>query len=234
MLKTLLNLLFPVQCIICNKYQDQNQVCSDCWAKITFITKPYCSICSFPFAYENDLNAVCGYCVMHKPKYDRAIAIMRYDYHSKKLIQKFKYQDQLHVLDYLVNLMLNMGKEIIEQADIIVPVAMHKMKLLKRGYNQAALLAMNIAQNNNLQYLPQLITKIKTAPAQAELSKEERLKNIKNSFKLNPKFKADIKGKNILLVDDVITTGATIAECCRIIRAEKPAKIFVLTLAKRV
>ncbi len=232
MWKYCLNLLFPRKCIICDSYQTQRDVCSDCWGKITFITKPYCSLCANPFSYEEDDQAICGHCVIKTPKYDKAISILKYDEHSKKLIHKFKYQDQLHVLNYLVDLMTNMSSDIINNVDYIVPVAMHKYKLLKRGYNQAALLAMRIAKNKKITYLPQLLTKENNTSAQAGLKREHRLKNIKNSFSLNPKFKNLIKNKNILLIDDVITTGATIDECCKLLRTAHPEKIFVLTLAK--
>ena len=234
MIKFLLNLLFPNKCIICESYVSENKICGKCWGNCSFITKPYCYICSHPFAYENDNESICGACIVTKPKYDKAISVFKYDNYSKKLIHKFKYQDQLHILDYFIGLMLNMGKEVIEQADVIIPVAMHKYKLLKRGYNQAALLAMRIAFKKKIKYLPQAILKTNNAQAQAGLKKDERLKNIKNTFELNPKFKEELKGKKILLIDDVITTGATISECCKILRSAKPAKIFVLTLAKRV
>ena len=79
MIKFLLNLFFPAKCIICDSYQSQTDICSECWSNLTFITKPYCSICAYPFAYENDLEAVCGYCILHKPKYDRSISILKYD-----------------------------------------------------------------------------------------------------------------------------------------------------------
>lgn len=233
-MKFLLNLLFPRKCSICESYSSESEVCSECWSNCNFITKPYCNICSHPFAYENDPKAICGACIAAKPKYDKAISVFQYDDYSKKIIHKFKYQDQLHVLNYFVRLMLNMGKEVIDQSDIVIPVAMHKYKLLKRGYNQAALLAMRIATEKKIKYLPQALIKNNNSQAQAGLKKDERLLNIKNSFELNPKYKEFLKGKRILLVDDVITTGATILECCKTLTKAKPDKIFVLTLAKRV
>ena len=234
MLDYLLNLLFPAKCIICDNHIQKSGVCNECWGKFTFITKPYCAICSHPFAYENDEDMVCGHCLMHKPAYDKAISILKYDDFCKKLVHRFKYQDQLHILDYLTSLMMNMGKGVIEQADIIIPVSMHKYKLLKRGYNQAALLAMNIAKKSNITYLPELMHRTKNIQSQADLTKKQRAQNIKNSFALNPKLKNKISGKRILLIDDVITTGATIAECCKVIKSAKPSKILVLTLAKRI
>lgn len=130
--------------------------------------------------------------------------------------------------------MLNMGKEITQQSDVIVPVPMHKYKLLKRGYNQAALLAMKLSSKLKIKYLPQALIKTNNTIPQAELKKDDRIKNVKNSFKVNPKFKESLKGKNILLVDDVITTGATIDECCKTLRKAGPKNIFVLSIAKRV
>ena len=234
MLNFLTNLLFPAQCVICSSYEAQTDICTKCWEKLTFITKPYCASCCYPFAYENDIDAICGHCISNKPNYEKAISILKYDNHSKALIHKFKYQDQLHILDYFTRLMLNMGKELIKQADIIAPVPMHKYKLLKRGYNQAALLAMKISSQSKIQYIPQLIIKINNSSSQTALTKHQRQKNIKNSFQLNPKFAPLIKGKKILLIDDVITTGATLSECCKVIKNGEPNKILVLTLAKRV
>jgi ComF family protein len=234
MLNFLIELLFPAKCAICNSYASKSDICSECWSKFTFITKPCCSICSYPFAFEEDKNAICGYCIINKPNYDRAISVLKYDAYSKNLIHKFKYEDQLQILNYFVRLMINIGKEVIEQADVIVPVAMHKYKLLKRGYNQAALLAMKIAQKEKKKYLPKLLLKVKNITAQADLKKEQRLKNVQNAFKLNSEYAEAIKGKRVLLIDDVITTGATISECCKVIAKAKPAKIFILTIAKRV
>jgi ComF family protein len=232
MWKSFLNLIFPIKCIICDSYKTQREICSNCWGNIPFITKPYCYICGIPFSYENDEKAICGYCVMKRPSYDKSISIFKYNEYSKKIIHKFKYQDNLHILDYLVNLMSNLGNSLIIQADYIVPVPMHKYKLLKRGYNQSALLAMKIAKKNNVKYLPELLLKIKHNMPQASLKKGQRIENIKNTICINNKYKSLIAGKVILLVDDVITTGATIEECAKIISGYKPSHIFILSLAK--
>lgn len=233
MIKSLLNLLFPNKCIICDSYSSQNKICGECWGNCSFITKPYCALCSYPFEYDNDENSICGHCIANKPKYDKAISVFKYDKYSKEIIHKFKYNDQLHILDYFIGLMLNMGKEVIYQSDVIIPVPMHKYKLLKRGYNQSALLAMKLSSKLKIKYLPQALIKTDNTIPQAELKKDDRIKNVKNSFKVNPKFQESLKGKSILLVDDVITTGATIDECCRTLRKAAPKNIFVLSIAKR-
>ena len=232
MWRYLLNLLFPAKCIICDSYATEENICANCWGNLTFITKPYCYKCSNPFNFENDEKAICGYCIINEPKYDQALSILKYDDFSKKLIHKFKYNDQLHILDYLARLTLNIGQEIIKKADIIIPVAMHKQKLLKRGFNQSALLASIIAKKAKLEYIPNLLIKKENKTPQAGLERKERLKNIQNSFQINKDY--NIKDKKILLIDDVITTGATVNECCRMLRKDNPAKIYVLSLAKRV
>ena len=233
-IKVIIDLIFPKKCIICDKHDCQNEICTECWVKIKFISQPSCFICSTPFLYEEEKEAICAPCIVNKPNYDRAIAILEYDDASKKIIHKFKYNDQLHILNYIVNLMTNIGKEIFNNIDMIAPVPIHKYKLLKRGYNQSALIAMNIASRKNLPYLPQLLIKSKNTIAQTGLKKSQRISNISNSFKLNHKFYANLAGKNILLIDDVITTGSTINECSRVLKKEGANKIFVLTLAKKI
>lgn len=148
-LKLIIDLIFPKKCIICDKYDCQTEVCTECWKKLTFISKPACFICSIPFPFENEKEEICAQCIVNKPNYDRAISILKYDDASKKIIHKFKYNDQLHILEYIVNLMITMGKEIFNHLDIISPIPIHKYKLLKRGYNQSALIAINIATKKN-------------------------------------------------------------------------------------
>jgi ComF family protein len=231
----LLDLLFPPKCIICSSYDTYSHVCNKCWSKLSFISSPCCKICSFPFEFEDEQEVICGHCIADVPLYNKSISLFRYDEYSKKLIQQFKYKDQLHILNYLVNLLANVGKELIEQADIIIPVAMYKYKLLKRGYNQSALLAMKIASMyNNLDYIPEMLVKRKNTISQSGLNRKQRSKNIRSSFALNPELQNRVKGKRILLIDDVITTGATINECCKVLCSADPSKIFVLTLAKRI
>ncbi len=233
-IKIILELIFPKKCIICKSHRINSHLCIDCWKKIDFISKPNCSVCSYSFEYEPLKEALCGACILSYPMYDKAIAAFKYNENSKELIHQFKYKDNLHILNFLADLLSMSGKDIIKQTDIITVVPMHKKKFLKRGYNQAALLAMKIAKKYNLKYLPELLIKKKNIIPQADLKKKERIENVKNVFKYNYKYLNCVEGKNILLIDDVITTGATINECCKILKDKNPNKIFVLALAKRV
>lgn len=234
MLKYILNILFPEKCIACNKITEANKICNDCWSNCSFITKPYCTICSYPFEFSTHENSICGSCIKQKPKYDRAFSLLKYDDASKKIIHNFKYHDQLHILEYLVDLLVINGKDLLANSNVIIPVPMHKHKLLKRGYNQAALLAMRIAKKTKIHYLPEALIKRQNTAPQAGLDRAEREKKIKNNFSLNLKIKEQLLNKNILLIDDVITTGATINECCKELKKANPKQIYVLSIAKRV
>ena len=233
-IKLIIDLIFPRKCIICDRYDCQTEVCTECWKKLSFISQPSCFICSTPFPYENEKESICAECIVNKPSYDRSISILEYDDASKKIIHDFKYKDQLHILEYIVNLMTNIGKDIFNDLDIIAPVPIHKYKLLKRGYNQSALIAMNVAARKDLPYFPQLLIKSKNTLAQTGLKKSQRTINIRNSFELNNKLYSNIADKNILLIDDVITTGSTVNECSRILKKEGANKVLILTLAKKI
>lgn len=234
MKKIISDFIFPKKCFCCGEYIDENYLCYECWKKINFISKPCCNICSYPFEFEEDEEAICGACITAKPEYDKAMSIFCYDYSARQIIHKFKYEDKLQILDYLIRLLNNAISPYIKNIDIITMVPTTKLKLLKRGYNQASLLAMKLAKINQILYLPELLIRKKNNISQVELKKEKRLKNVKNNFSINASYSSLVKGKNILLIDDVITTGATINECSRQIRKLFPNKIFALTIAKTI
>jgi len=219
-LTNLLNLLFPFKCVICETMDTNDHICHNCWNKIEFISQDK----HYHYALSTNSYQFIG----------QVQAIMNYNHYSKKLIKKFKYYDQLHLLPYLSNLMINQAGDLIKQADLIVPVAMHPFKLLRRGYNQASILAHEIAKFYHKMSVNDLLIKTKNTTPQAFLSKAKRQKNIINSFKVNPKYHHLINDKVILLVDDVITTGATIKECSKILNKLSPKKILVLALARRI
>lgn len=232
--KKILNIFFPLKCIVCDTYETETYVCSSCWSKINFITKPYCKICSFPFLYEEDDDAICGSCVAKHPSFKKLTYLMKYDQHSKKIIHRFKYQDKLEILNYLTNLMCTSLKDTKDKIDFVAPVPMHKLKIINRGYNQSALLASKLAKKLNKEYLPDLLIKLKNSKPQMGLSKKEREKNVKNTIRINNKLICKIHNKNILLVDDVITTGSTIKECCKILQQNSCNEIYISALARRL
>lgn len=234
MIKIISDFIFPKKCFCCGEYIDENKLCYKCWKKLNFISKPCCNICSYPFEFEEDEEAICGACIANKPEYNKAISIFRYDLGAREIIHKFKYEDKLQILDYLTDLLNNSISHYAHEIDVITIVPLAKMKLLKRGYNQAALLAMKLAQRHKFLYLPELLIRRKNNISQVSLKKEKRLKNVKNNFAINNSYVNLIKGKNILLIDDVITTGATVNECSLKLKQFQPNKIFVLSVAKTI
>jgi ComF family protein len=237
--KKLLNLILPARCISCkNIILDENPgICHDCWKNLIFITDPLCSICGDPFEFsfeENKKDMVCAKCLAEKPKYKKLRATFKYNDKSKHIILALKYGDRTDSAKVLSSFLQKTGKEFINDIDYIIPVPLHRLRLLKRKYNQAGLLAKNLADNlPKAKYIPDALIRKKHTKPQGHYTKNKREQNLKNAFVANPKYKEFFEKKNILIIDDVITTGSTVNECTKaLLKQNKDANIYILGLAK--
>ena len=185
-----------------------------------------------PFDVPVEDGTLCGMCLDRNPVYDRARSAIVYDDNSKRLILSFKHGDRLHHVPAMAAWLARVGEELIAQTDLIVPVPLHRWRLFKRRYNQAALLARSMAQLVKRPVGVDVLCRVRSTPSQGKMNREERRKNVKGAIIVNSRYMEKIKGKNILLVDDVLTTGATVNECARILQAAGASSVDVLTLMR--
>jgi ComF family protein len=231
----LLNLLFPPQCLNCEvRVPTHGTLCIPCWQQIHFITEPMCHACGLPFDYAIGEGALCGACLHKSPDYTRARSAFRYDEHSRRLITRFKYSDQTQLAKIYGTWLTKAGEELLKQSDAIIPVPLHYFRFLKRRFNQSALLAHTLAKKSGVKCLPNALIRIRKTTPQTGLSSKQREKNVKGAFAINKRYLKQIKGKNILLVDDVMTTGSTINQCTKTLLKSGATQVNVLTLARTV
>lgn len=230
-----LNLFFPPRCGACASAVEQaHTLCEGCFASLHIITQPACALCGFPFEYEVGENALCGACLEKTPPYAKGWAALRYDEAARSLVAKLKYADKTHLAPYLGRLMAAQGQEVLEGADVLVPVPLHWRRMLTRRYNQSLLLARETSKASGIPLLPDALKRTRHTPPQASLSRKERLDNVRGAFTATRKGVAAMAGKTVVLVDDVMTTGATIYACCKTIRRAGAKEVRVLTLARRM
>ncbi len=210
-------------------------LCADCWRQLTLIGPPMCRHCGYPLPQVVADDPLCGECAAQPPIYDRARAALRYDDGSRGIILRFKHADRTDIVQTFGRLMTNAGQELFDRSDLIVPVPLHRWRLLQRGYNQSAMLAHALQRATGIAAVPDLIQRTTATASQQGLSGDQRLRNITSSaFRLHPWHRSKIAGKNVLLIDDVLTTGATITACTRVLRAGGAQLVHVLTLARVV
>jgi ComF family protein len=221
-----LDAVLPPRCISCGEIVGEAGVlCGACWQRITFIAPPFCQRCGLPFPHEAE--GLCAACIAAPPHYDRARAVFRYDAESRSLVIAFKHADKTHTAPAYGAWMRRAGAALLEEADLLVPVPLHWMRLFRRRYNQAALLAYAIDRRK---VAPDLLIRRRPTPSQGHLGRLARARNVAGAFALRRG--ASVEGKRIVLIDDVMTTGATVGECARVLRRAGAARIDVLTLAR--
>ena len=229
------NALLPPRCLGCHAAVAQHgQLCAECWRALDFIEGPQCGGCGLPFEFDLGAGALCGGCARARPVYAGARAVLRYDDHSRDLILGFKHADRTELAPTLAGWMARAGAALIEHADIIAPVPLHRLRLLRRRYNQAALLANAVADIGEVAALPDLLIRRRATPSQAGLSPAGRLANVSGAFAVNPARRDRARGQRVVLIDDVMTTGATVASCARTLLRAGIAEVSVLTLARVV
>lgn len=230
----LLNGLLPPLCLRCAcLVTEPGSFCADCWQKLTFITAPHCPRCGIPYEIVGG-TLDCPDCLAAPPRFAQARAAVVYDDASRPLVLGFKHADQTHLATGLARMMGQAGATMLANCDGIVPVPLHRRRLFRRCYNQSALLAQKIAKAQALPVWQDLLIRRRSTLPQASLNAKERARNVRDAFAVKPKHAQTVSGKIIVLVDDVLTTGATVNDCCRALAAAGAREVRVLTFARTV
>ncbi len=229
-----LDVLVPPLCLACeNPVADPGQFCAACFAQVHLIAPPLCERCGVPFeaAGQGGARGVCTDCRTEPPAWQRARAPLAYDAVARRLVLPLKYADRPETARHLAPLMARAGAALLAEAQVIVPVPLHRRRLFERRYNQAAVLARALARPAVPALLDALVRTRATAPL-GELGREARALAVAGAFAVRSARAAALRGKNVLLVDDVLTSGATAGGCARALLEAGAASVDVLALAR--
>ncbi|MBT3359269.1 MAG: ComF family protein [Rhodospirillales bacterium] len=228
-----LDTLLPHSCLACGTLVDAAGVlCPTCWEGIELIGPPCCDACGLPFEYEVGHGAVCGACAKYRPPFGRARAPMLYSAASRKLVLSFKHGDRTYAAPAYAGWMVRAGADLIAGADLLVPVPLHWTRLFARRYNQAALLAHEIGKLSGLSVDATTLVRRRRTPSQGAMGRSARRRNVAGAFSISKRHTAKINGRKVLLIDDVMTTGATVSMCTKALLRAGAVSVDVLTLAR--
>lgn len=228
--KYIIDYILPKRCFSCMELiQDDNGFCGTCWKDLNFITSPFCNRCGKEFELEFTGYSECLACINKLPEFTSSRSLLKFDEHSKNLVHAFKYYDKTILADCFASMLYARYKNDLQNADIIIPIPMHRIKRLLRMYNTAQLLGKSISAISDLPVYCDILYKTKWTKSQSSLSRKQRLTNINGSMLLKNAEK--IKGKNIVLIDDVITTGATVNYSSKLLKKAGVKDIIVLSIA---
>ncbi|HEV8389025.1 MAG TPA: ComF family protein [Dongiaceae bacterium] len=231
----LLDAILPPRCLKCGEIvADSGSLCGQCWPALKFLAAPCCACCGLPFEFDMGEDSLCAACVADRPLYDRARAALVYDDASRDLILRFKHADRIDGAATFAAWMARAGAALIDQADVIAPVPLHRWRLVRRRYNQAAILANAIGRSRGKLVIPDLLVRRRATPSQGHLGRGQRRRNVAGAFALHPGRAQVAAGARILLIDDVLTTGATAEACARALRSAGATAVDLLVLARVV
>jgi ComF family protein len=233
--KFILDIALPPLCPSCREPLGGGAgLCAACWSKLSLIEKPYCARLGIPFTYDPGPGLLSMEAIANPPAYDRARAAVRYDDVARALVLGFKYADRLDLAPMMGRWMARAGSELLADADGLLPVPLHWRRLWARRFNQAAALAGTISAASGVPVLHGAIVRVRATPQQVGLSKTERADNVQGAFRVPPEQKAHVAGKRLILIDDVLTSGATADTCARALLRAGAAHVDVLVFARVV
>ena len=233
--RIVLGVVYPPTCIGCGGATGEpHTLCARCWSDIRFIERPYCERLGTPFAVDLGIPLLSPGAIADPPVFERARAVARYDDVARKLVHRLKYGDRLELARALAAMMARAGAELLADADVIVPVPLHRARLWRRRFNQAMALAEAVAKPSGVPCDPFLLARVRATAPQVGLTKAQRGENLQGAFRAPPEARPRLQGRRVLLVDDVLTTGATANAASRALLRGGAKAVDVLVFARVV
>lgn len=230
-----LDVLLPPRCLACDAGVDRpGALCAACFRSMSFVSAPFCAACGVPFAHRGQGSAagLCPGCAARRPAFDRARAALRYDDAAKRVLLPFKHADRTEAALPLARLMHRAGAALLADADLIAPVPLHRWRLLKRRYNQAALLAGALGRLAGRPVVQDLLRRTRATAPLGDLTAAARAELVAGAIAIRPGRRARVAGRRVLLVDDVMTSGATACACAEALLAAGASAVDVLVAAR--
>jgi ComF family protein len=232
-LKYSADLILPAVCVSCSTLITRhNLLCPRCWSGLDLITPPFCDRLGIPIpAYEGTETYISMQALAHPPTFSRARAAAHYGGVIRRLIVRFKFEDKHEPLPLFIKLMREAGRGLLAEADILVPVPLHRLRLLQRRFNQSALLAKGLSRVSGVPASVTSLQRTKRTRAQVGLLQDARQHNVADAFGVSRNGRIAIHGKRVLLIDDVMTTGATANACATALLEAGASSVDVLAIA---
>lgn len=230
-----LDVLLPPHCLTCDSPVDApGQFCPACFARTGFVTAPLCLTCGVPFesAGQGGLAGTCEGCRAHPPAWGAARAALRYDDQARRILMPFKYGDRVETARALAPFMARAGSALLAAADLLVPVPLHRRRLLSRRYNQAALLAQSLSRLSGRPAVLDGLRRVRHTTSLGALSGAERRAALAGAIQVRASRVGQLRDARVLLIDDVITSGATAEACVRALLTAGAARVDVLAAAR--
>lgn len=229
-----LDLIIPPACLACREpITTHESICASCWREIRFIRPPLCDRLGLPMPFDTGGTIISAGALAHPPDYDRARAAALFSAVMRDMVHQFKYADAHHARTRFGKWLSVAGADLIADCDLIIPVPMHRRRLMSRRFNQAAILARELARIENKPFAPTHLLRKKATRSQIGLTTAQRRTNVAGAFRLARGAERHLAGKRVLLVDDVITTGATLNACARVLKRAGVTGVDALALAIR-
>jgi ComF family protein len=226
------DLIVPPCCLVCRaRVGAHHMLCAACWREVNFIRPPLCDVLGIPLPFGTGERTVSAAAVAHPPAYGRARAVAHYSGAMRTLVHQLKYADRHDARTLLARWLAEAGRELLPGADVMVPVPLSRLRLLRRQFNQAALLAGELARATGIPHDPLVLARVRSTRSQVGMTRDQRRRNVAGAFAVPERRKAGLRGRNVLLIDDVITTGATVDACARALKRAGAARVDVLALA---
>ncbi len=231
-----LDLVFPPSCIACRRSVETGTgLCAACWRTMRFIERPFCERLGTPFDQDLGPGLLSPEAMANPPVYGRARAVARFEEGpARRLMHALKYGDRLDLARPLGTWMARAGAELLAEADLLVPVPLHRGRLWRRQFNQAAVLAREVSRVSGVAWDPMPLRRVKATASQVGMTRPQRVANVQGAFRVAPEHAAVVVGRRMLLVDDVLTTGSTLNAAARALLRAGAQGVDVLVFARVV